>query len=249
MSVQRVSEIYETYGNIGVNRRFNISFKHRYVYSPVAKVGTTSLNHIFQKLEMQELNRKWIDFHPVVEHSPFIKPYQLTRDQVADILFGEDYFRFLFVRDPYRRTVSAWRDKINGNRPEKKQILKALSLNPDKIEQSVSFHDFLIAVSGLPNEKRDEHWRTQTSLSCADLVPYAFLGRMESFSADIKKIESHLGLNLEPYYPSDSMTNAVADKRPYIEDYCSKTVALVQRIYAEDFNNFTYDMSIDMITR
>lgn len=244
MSVQRVSDIYEKYGNIGVNRRFNISLKHRYMYSPVAKVGTTSLNHIFQKLEMQELNRKWIDFHPVVEHSPFVKPYQLTRKQLADILFDEDYFRFLFVRDPFRRAVSAWRDKINGNRPEKKQILKALGLPPDTVEKPVSFLEFLSAVKETPDEKRDEHWRSQTSLSCADVIPYAFLGRMESFETDIKHIEGKLGLNLEPFYPTEQLKNAVADKRPYTDDYCEETITLVQTIYADDFQRFSYNSTI-----
>lgn len=244
MSLETVSNLYERHGNIGLNRRFNISLKHRYVYSAVAKVGTTSLNHIFQKMEMRELNRKWIDFHPVVENSPFIKPYQLSRTQLADILFGEDFFRFLFVRDPFRRAVSAWRDKINGNRQEKKQILKTLKIDGSQLQTSVSFYDFLSAVADIHDEKRDEHWATQTYLSCAGAVPYGFIGRIESFDHDIKSIEKKLMLDLSGYYPPETMKNTIDDKRAYTEDYCEKTIDLVRQIYAEDFKQFHYPTSL-----
>ena len=241
MSVKTIEQLYDRHGNIGVNRRFNISFKHRYVYSAIAKVGTTSLNHIFQKLEMEELNRKWIDFNPVVEHSPFIKPYQLSRTQLADILFGEDYFRFLFVRDPFRRAVSAWRDKINGNRPEKKQILGALGLDPEELDVAVSFLGFLKAVQSIPDNKRDDHWASQTYLSCADSVPYNYFGRMENFDEAIRHVGEKLALELSPYYPPEKMKNAVDDKRPFQDDYCSESIELVQEIYAFDFKLFGYN--------
>lgn len=245
MSVETIGQLYDRYGNIGVNRRFNISFKHGYVYSAIAKVGTTSLNHIFQKLEMEELSRKWIDFHPVVEHSPFIKPYQLSRQQLADVLFGEDYFRFLFVRDPFRRVVSAWRDKINGDRPEKKQILGALGLDPEELSVAVSFLDFLKAVQSIPDDKRDDHWASQTYLSCADCVPYHYFGRMENFDEAIRYVGEKIGLELSPYYPPEKMKNAVDDKRPFQEDYCSESIALVLETYASDFKQFGYDSGFE----
>lgn len=193
---------------------------------------------------MRELNRKWIDFHPVVENSPFIKPYQLSRAQLVDILFGEDFFRFLFVRDPFRRAVSAWRDKINGNRQEKKQILKALKIGGSQLQTYVSFYDFLSAVRDVRDEKRDEHWATQTYLSCADVVPYGLVGRIESFDHDIKSVEKKLMLDLNDYYPAEAMKNAISDKRPYTDDYCEKTIDLVRQVYAEDFKRFDYSTSL-----
>ena len=165
--------------------------------------------------------------------------------QFYKCLFGksfDSYYKFAFVRNPYTRLVSAYEYVKNGNsafggdKLFKKQVL-------DKYE---TFDDFVQFWLKDNFHKSRPHFRTQFSyINLNGKVVVDFLGRYETLNEDFQKVAEHL--NIETNLPTENVTQY--DKRSYYEKYYSneKTVAVVQKIYSDDFETFGYSTDANEI--
>lgn len=98
------------------------------------------------------------------------------------------YFSFAFVRNPYHRIHSLWKQKVietplNG--------AKIWGLSEGEIERLQNFDFFLDWVEQQDLHRGDAHYRLQTIL-----VPEGvqFIGRMERLAEDWKKVLDQAGL-------------------------------------------------------
>ena len=88
---------------------FYVSDERRYVYCATPKVACTSWKHCLLELTGKNLSRlKWI--HNVWETDKILKrAVHYGSNQKRQLL--KKYYKFMFVRDPLERLVSAFRDK------------------------------------------------------------------------------------------------------------------------------------------
>lgn len=140
------------------------------------------------------------------------------------------YFRFTFVRNPYSRLLSAWRDKVL------KPDAAIPARDPELGAELSDFARFVEWICDQDPAQINIHFRPQ-----ARLVPpeIDFVGRMETFEADLRNVfdRIHLG-NLEnvPHGNRTAKANRVEPEvTPSIQ-------GAITKYYEDDFRRFGYTM-------
>ena len=167
----------------------NISLKNRYVYIEVAKAACTTIKVNLQRVEYSDTPYDRPE-RPSLVHdrwqSPFVMPSQLQRDDVLRMLSDDDWPRFVFVRNPYTRVLSAYLDKIVRGRSQKAAVLKALGRDSEDLYAPLTFLEFLQALPKLNATHRDIHFRAQKSCAFAGKVKFHFVGSFEAIENDLR---------------------------------------------------------------
>ena len=131
------------------------------------------------------------------------------------------YFKFIFVRNPYDRLISAWNDIVRDIYPDFKKFVK----------------EGIFDKNGHPTKL---HFQTVSSLIKApnQLYPIAldFIGKVENIDADWMKLCELLQI------PKIKMVHVKKRKhKDYTEYYDKETKQLVYDFYKEDLNYFKYN--------
>lgn len=152
-------------------------------------------------------------------------------------------FAFAFVRDPWDRLVSCYRDKIRGEvdgytfftiRPGVANCLARF----DAFVAGMSFDEFVRAVAAISDDDADPHFRSQHTFVTDDAGQLAvdFVGRYEHLAGDLRAVERRIGLA-----PLDLPRLQAARKPlPFAAFYTAETAQLVAERYARDAELFGY---------
>lgn len=142
-----------------------------------------------------------------------------------------DSFIFAFVRNPYSRILSCFRDKIASHRQPRFRTY--LDLPPTG---AVAFTDFLERVAAQDTRDMNRHWRPQANL-IPERIPLSFLGRFETLEESLLTLTQKIGIeqdDVRTVMPHKTGTGNAAD-------LTREEVALINQIYSEDFRRFGYD--------
>ncbi|PWE32218.1 hypothetical protein DDZ14_10805 [Maritimibacter sp. 55A14] len=143
--------------------------------------------------------------------------------------------KFSFVRDPYSRLLSCYKDKI-VQAQNAERFRRALGL-PETGE--VAFSAFLKAIARQRPGAMNRHWRPQARLLPPSL-PMDFIGKFEHFDGDFGKVLDRLNL------PASNLTvlrgHATGTGAGGAVSLTSEEISLINRIYREDFLRFGYCM-------
>lgn len=185
-----------------------ISHQRRFIWFRVAKVGSrTILKHL-----------RASDIHLDVEN-----PFQIH----YPVHLYADYFKFAFVRNPWDRLVSCWRDKVVH--------LNHFKFKDARHKKMQNFKNFVVDFVSKKNVKKcDEHLCLQTAM--IDINAINYLGRMETFEDDLNVILRKLGLP-EKEVIRLNVTSLKTDYRSYYDDQLAEKVA---QIYQKDIQVFGY---------
>lgn len=161
------------------------------------------------------------------------KEFSSRRDpsQFRKDLNGSNTFQFTFVRNPYTRILSCYRDKIVSQRQPR--YAKHLGFEPD---QTISFLEFLERIEQSPSHLMNRHWRPQ-SLLIPKAAKLNFVGRFENLAEDLLKLAEKLQTDSAKIVRMDS--HRTGDKSQF--DFKRQEVELINRIYYEDFRRFSYE--------
>ena len=188
-------------------------------------------------------------------------PFTLTRRYLtappADLLHflwnPGHYSLCCFVRNPYARVLSAWRDKFAFRHtggysrstvrlvPRLRRLAREQGLPGQGADEPIPFATFLAFIESQPEGTRDHHWDTQRSILFTNLLRYSRIYQIETqLVCGMREIFSQLGLPLEGL--AAKLRQPLNASRPLAEPVY--TEALAQRVYAlyaGDFNEFGYD--------
>ncbi len=228
-------------GSISRIAAINEQQKLLYIVNP--KVANTSIKRII-----------WAD-HPALDQLPSLHGHHPERslkelpDRAIDtMLNGDDWFRFSFVRNPYSRIVSAYKDKIFG-RDLDGRFLEKIGYGP--AARPPSFSEFLHRIADQPPQQMDWHWRPQQLLLMHELIDYHWLGKMEAFESDMTPVFERLGRSNQQMQQQlatrlnatdrDSRNNSNQPRKAVANPTLSnKDVELIQTLYSEDFQRYGY---------
>lgn len=227
----------------------NISPVHRYVYMDNPKTGCSSLKSALIEIEARDISPGLDVYDWRVVHNRNASPLgrlidYKTKSPLTDLV--RDGFRFVtFVRNPYARVLSCYRDKILKNRSEKAQVLRLLGYSGLAPERPVSFEEFVKAIIRQTDYSMNPHWRVQTSHILYGILDYSFIGRFEKYQEDFTGLFRVLGIP-EERIPTLRHINRTKEgsEEGCGSYYTPELQELIFRRYQPDFVNFGYGEDI-----
>ena len=153
-------------------------------------------------------------------------------------------FSFAFVRNPWSRLVSCYRDKILGEVPDftsfhpTRGVAHCLARFP-AFRAGMSFDDFITAVAAIPDAEADEHFRAQYTFvtSASGAIGIDFVGRFETLAGDFRHVFDRLHLSC----PTLPHVQAAPSPGRYPEYYTPRTRNIVADRFREDVSLFGYE--------
>ncbi len=153
----------------------------------------------------------------MVEQSELVLPFQSSGENVhvffdqnmqevsasrlLNCLCSPAYFKFVVLRDPFKRLVSAYLDKIAKHAtPEPfaqsviKNVQSHLGIEED-LEQSITFSQFVDYLVRTPDSSLNDHWRPQSNF--VGNTPFDFIGRFEDLGNVINVIENKFQIKIK----------------------------------------------------
>lgn len=224
------------------------------MYCVVQKVACTSIKTALLPLfnvdpesyrTINNSGRSVVKVHKLYDKSPF-QIYQRELVKRLEQNDFRDYFKFVFVRNPFDRLVSSYTEKIVGpgiwNRGQ----------GSEHIRKGMTFEKFVEAVHAVPDEKTNPHFRSQhVSLLKPDggLFP-EFVGRFESLDRDFAYVAKKLNVpGLELPHANRSKRHAQPKffslrsfrrNKAYRDYYDNHTRSLTEERFARDLELFGY---------
>lgn len=217
-----------------LNEVVHISPRYGYAYVSNAKAACSTIKLYLSRAEHGDATFSPGNVHRR-ERLPLLRPCDVSADLRADILAGR-VFVFSFVRHPVERLLSAYADKIQGGKPEKREILQALGRPARPLRQPVTLRAFVEAVLSTPPRHLNAHWRPQVYNLLWGKLPYSFVGKVEALQPDLAEVRGRLGL---PDYDLECR-NVKAAAAPGIGDLEPDLLDGLLRLYAWDFRAFGY---------
>lgn len=146
------------------------------------------------------------------------------------------WYKFTFVRDPFKRLVSLYVNKFE----DREKLLNIGFFQYQKylggiLHQNMSFEDFVKFISKIPDKFAERHFVSQSFLLTSEREKINYIGKVENIEEDYKLICEEFGLknnlrksNRSPEY----------DYRDY---YTLEILNLVYNRYKRDIVDFGYD--------
>ena len=245
-------------------KRYLVDTYFKWAYCPMGKVGTSTWADHFKKMmtakeRPDRFNETFAkDKWRITQLKPFfeipdslkernnINEETTTKKAFIEFLKDNSLFTFSFIRHPFERIVSAYKDKI----------LYTPHKSWDGLDTHISFPDFIELVIKQHTETMDVngHWNL-LSKNCEHCsIPYDVIGRMETFDEDVEYIilkngwEHILPLeDIKKVKINTTSRKSNSDKKGESLTYFSKLkkaqIQELYEIYKIDFEMFEYDAS------
>jgi len=233
-----------------------ISPEHKFVHFDNPKVASGTLKKTIAKTIDPAFDPLETNIHSK-EGMPLVCPNYLNDADLEYFLTSAEIFRWVFVRHPTTRVLSAFLNKLVDELPAqiqnasikvidgktksqrvkalgyietRKAILKILGRDPDGWGSDITFEDFIDCLERVDLSKTNPHWRPQTMLIPFDILDIEVF-RFENLDEDLAHVLARIGgqkIHIERRYA----TEASSKVRQYV------TPGLEERIYALYKNDY-----------
>jgi len=152
----------------------------------------------------------------------------------------KNYYKIAFVRNPWHRVVSCYKDKIQN--PTFTENLRILCKYKG-IRENMPFDTFVewLALSREGSDLyADRHWLSQHKFfeDHRGRIQYDFLVRLETLESDLNQVFAYIGAP-QVKLPTGNSTSP-ADSRQYEFYYDATTSKLIGERYAKDIQMFGF---------
>jgi hypothetical protein len=151
----------------------------------------------------------------------------LTKEATLDKEY-DDYFKFAFVRNPWRRLLSAYQNRV---------LVHNKVIAPG-VSNKISFEEFVDIVCAIEGISEEDHIRDQHDyLTLDDKLLVDFVGRIENIQEGWKTVCEKNGM---PYAKLHHLKNSSKLYPHHREFYTPELVKKVAKRYAKDIDLFEY---------
>jgi hypothetical protein len=192
--------------------------RHRLLYVRVPKCGNSSIRRSIKGGEKRRMSKS-----------------QLVRVR-------KDWTTFSFVRNPWDRLLSAYRQKASDSGNSSRildGVYQGFLDHGIPVRANMEFAEFCELICDFPDEKTDKHLCSQTSfLFLKDTPIVSFIGKIENMNEDWDRLMAQIGINSQIGHINRTQN----DSQHYSQFYPDTAlVNLVGDRYAEDIRHFGYD--------
>lgn len=212
-----------------------ISHKRKYIYVYVPKVACSTIREMLAKIDGVPYYPNWT----FKNGKKLVTRFKRVR--IPDITKFNNYFKFMFVRNPWDRLVSCYLEKVVSVRNMANSpwvdngIYRAFKSNYGKNFKTMTFDQFVEFVSCVPDKDADGHFRSQHTYVGNQLNNINFIGKFEKLDEDLDKVKHTLMIDYDHKHILKSK-----NRKPYKEYYTVKTKKLVLNRFLTDIKLFNY---------
>ncbi len=179
-------------------KRFLVNQTHKILYCPIEKNSCT----FFKRLLL--LQSPFADLFLASELDPhnFLKQTGLMRPETVDPFIHDDYLRFVVVREPIGRIVSAYMNKFVRSRRYKVALKLTESYRqqmgqPYDEGQLLTFSEFVRHISQQNDANMDVHWRPQSDFVRNEIDLFQYKVTLEKIPAFTAVLSRRMGIELD----------------------------------------------------
>ena len=224
------------------------------LYCAVPKVASSNLKRVFLKLDGKLQHVDDIKKRKIHHNSNLLTFKRFHKLDIEQIM--SEFYKFLFVRHPFVRLVSAYRNKLyerndffNGFYGQRilRMYRKNMTEREYKKGAGVTFYEFVSWL--IEKEAFDVHWTPVSWLCRPCMIEYDFVGEMDTLLVDAETVLKHLQVSHRLSFPNNgSDGHAISSKdltKQYFKDLPDSMVDSLYDIYKEDFLMFGYNRTIE----
>lgn len=230
--LKKLEKIFGYRNKHQINSESLISDKYQFIWTGIPKVATRSF--------LTALYREPKHDYGCIE----------TRQRLSELVEQDKYaryFKFSFVRNPWSRVVSCYKNKIEN--PNQDVIDSIISRYPG-LEAGMSFSEFINFLCRSKygqDQYANAHWISQ-SIIISDIkgeMISDFIGKMETMEEDLNFIETKLSLPKIELPKLNTKSGWVGseknDELDYYKSYfTSRTIEAIKKRYHSDILRFGY---------
>ena len=166
--------------------------EHKFGYIQIPKVASRSIRVAVTAYLAGTAAHADVDGDLVTE---FEERYAKHLKQEKIHTLAQENFIFAFVRNPYERVYSCYKNKIEDVRTNGgKNIFEKHGMSTD-----LSFEDFVRTIAAIPDQKSDRHFRSQAwFLTWRGELLTSFVGKLERIDEDWKVLQNKFGIEPPP---------------------------------------------------
>ncbi|XP_035687546.1 carbohydrate sulfotransferase 11-like, partial [Branchiostoma floridae] len=253
---------------LSLSRKFNnfiVIEKTKTVYCFIPKTGCTTTKLVFYNLEHDvnitdfEKDNSWI------HRQTFTKLGSYSKEDIHIRL--KTYNKFIVVRDPLERLVSAWLDKFvnsrsrwmyihNYQRKTNTTYLQLITANGSASWKrhddlpNVSFRDFIRAI--IDQKYINGHWKTFYELCDPCQIEYDFIAHTDTLAEDFHLFFRKIGaVGKECILPRQHESRAERIVGNTFREVSAGDLRRIREIYKADFDMFGYsfDENLSLIKK
>ena len=256
-TLESVREWRKYLGNIVVDDQ------HKVLFCEIPKAGCTSWKVVLSLLtgniresDFVHKNRLAVHNYTFMRRIGLYYLNDLPEQLIIDRL--KTYFKFIAVRHPFDRLVSAYYDKFVHEDPYKEwyknmkeKIKEGYREEEEDWDDPVTIREFInfVADGGLP---RDRHWTNYQLLCSPCMIDYDYIVKVESMTKDAKYILPKIsGIKDYNRLPDAHSHRAGDTQKPYKElrEFFNVTRQEIEKLangpLSLDFPMFSYRFDID----
>ena len=238
-------------------RHIYVNDKYRFLWCAVPKVACTNFKRVLLILsgKVNTTNPADLvsaDVHHVLErHLHRLNSY--TAPQIRYRI--RNYYKFMFVRDPLERILSAYVNKFTMHYNEVFKlkygikIIKKFRRRPTQHAllkgDDVTFNEFVrYLLKPAISQPLEPHWRQFYKLCAPCVVQYDAIGKYETMSADVDFVMDELGISHLVSFPKGTAVDGKGKTTQVMQDYYktvpAELIHQLWELYSVDYSMFGY---------
>ena len=205
------------------------------IYCVVPKVGTTTWKRVVAKSrEIQPGINRWIMWKRLSNYTEEERNQRL-----------KTYLKFVFVREPLQRLLSAYKNKFlqipSYTKHLRKEIVQSLRPQDFKPEGKnfIKFKEFIQYFSN--NMSRNQHWRQYEKLCHPCVIDYDFIGHLETLKEDAALLLKMAEIDSRVTFPPIHKSTGPSEVLKYYSRVPLKYINRLGEQYRNDFEMFGYE--------
>ncbi|XP_032223130.1 carbohydrate sulfotransferase 14 isoform X2 [Nematostella vectensis] len=229
-------------------RQVIVDDEHKLLFCFIPKAGCANWKRVFRVLDGRDKN---VNHIAKFDHKDFKFLEDLPPRAIQRRL--DTYFKFVFVREPLSRLLSAYKNKLQnstaipGNGFVKRYVNEMTKHrrkhNSEKL--SITLSDFFLHISKTKAAKLNDHWMPFKDLCQPCAMNYDFVGSLENIEQDSQKVFRLLNIQdkvvyptRQHYYDDPETGNRLNDK--LLSTVPRKLVQKALRKFERDYVLFSY---------
>jgi len=224
--------------------------KHKIVYCYIPKVACTTWKKTMAHLVgLNYINRS-------VHNLRFELLSFQSQSKARYIL--NNYYKFMFVREPFERLLSAYKDKFTRKSNDvskkyggkiKRSVRLRLGSNASHSDADIKFSDFILYLIDTSRKggRLNEHWHHYDRLCYPCEINYDFIGHYETLEEDARLVLHEAGVDRLVSFPPVRYTATKDDLRRFYSGIPQEDVSELRRIYRRDFEMFGYTTALQFL--